>query len=61
LAAYPEIRSKYLDLSLVCTDLCKLDDQFPPNGMWVDYYEVNELRDLIQIAAPMLKKKGLGS
>lgn len=61
LAAYPDIRSKYLDLSLVCTDLCKLDPQFPPNGMWVDYYEVNELRDLIQIAAPMLKKKGLGS
>jgi hypothetical protein len=61
LAIYPEIRSKYLDLSLVCSDLCKLDDQFPPNGMWVDYYEVNELRDLIEIAAPMLKKKGLGS
>lgn len=61
LATYPEIRCKYLDLSLVCTDLCKLDPQFPPNGMWVDYYEVNELRDLIQFAAPMLKKKGLGS
>ena len=61
LATYPEIRSKYLDLSLVCTDLCKLDPHFPPNGMWVDYYEVNELRDLIQIAAPMLKKKGLCS
>lgn len=61
LAAYPEIRSKYLDLSLVCTDLCKLDEQFPPNGMWVDYYKVDELRDLIQIAAPMLKKKGLCS
>jgi hypothetical protein len=61
LATYPEIRSKYLDLSLVCADLCKLDPQFPPNGMWVDYYGVNELRDIIQIAAPMLKKKGLGS
>jgi superfamily II DNA or RNA helicase len=61
LAAYPDIRTKYLDLSMVCAELCQLDPLFPPLGLWVDYYGVNELRDIIQITTPVLKKKGLNS
>jgi superfamily II DNA or RNA helicase len=53
-AIHPSIRSSYLDLSVVCFELCKLDPQFPPNGLWVDYYNVKDLRDIITIAT---KKK----
>ena len=33
---------------------CKIDILFPPNGLWVEYYGVNDLRDIITI---MNKKK----
>jgi hypothetical protein len=49
------IRNSYLDLAVVCCELCKLDSQFPPNGLWVDYYKVKDLRDII-IIAPKKKK-----
>ena len=57
-AIHPSIRSSYLDLSVVSCELCKLDPQFPPNGLWVDYYNVKDLRDIITIAP---KKKKLTS
>ena len=49
LALYPEIKTQYLDLAIVCSKLCETDPLFPPNGLWVDYYNVNDLRDLIVI------------
>lgn len=49
LALYPEIKTHYLDLAIVCSKLCETDPLFPPNGLWVDYYNVNDLRDLIVI------------
>jgi superfamily II DNA or RNA helicase len=52
---YPAIRNSYLDLAVVCYELCNLDPQFPPNGLWVDYYKVKDLRDIITIA-PKKKK-----
>jgi len=61
LIAYPTIRTKYLDLSVVCAELCSLDPLFPPLGLWVDYYRANELCDIIKISTPVLKKKGLDS
>ena len=54
-AQHPEIRNCYLDLAVICCKLCKLDPLFPPNGLWVDYYKVNDLRDIITIA-PKKKK-----
>jgi predicted helicase len=56
LALHPSIRTSYLDLAVVCCELCKLDQQFPPNGLWVDYYKVKDLRDIITIT-PKKKNK----
>ena len=61
LEAHSEIRTKLLDVSVVCVDLCKIDPMFPPLGLWVDYYGVNELSDIIEIFKPIMKKKGLFS
>ena len=49
LLLYPEIKKHYLDLSIVSNELCKIDALFPPNGLWVEYYNVNDLRDIINI------------
>jgi predicted helicase len=49
---YPEIRFDYfknLDLAIVCSDLCAKDSLFPPYGFWVDYYNLRDLRELIEI------------
>ena len=57
LLLYPEIKKYYLDLSIVSNELCKIDLLFPPNGLWVEYYNVKDLRDLITITN---KKKKMG-
>jgi superfamily II DNA or RNA helicase len=57
LLLYPEIKKHYLDLSIVSNELCKLDILFPPNGLWVEYYNVKDLRDIITITN---KKKKMG-
>jgi len=56
LSLYPDIKKNYLELSIICDELCKLDPLFPPFGLWVDYYNVNELCDVIIISNK--KKKG---
>jgi hypothetical protein len=58
LLLYPEIKKQYLDLSIVCKELCKIDALFPPNGLWVEYYNMKDLRDIITITS---KKKKLGA
>ena len=57
LLLYPEIKKYYLDLSIVSNELCKIDVLFPPNGLWVEYYNVKDLRDIITITN---KKKIMG-
>ena len=57
LAQHYEIKNSYLDLAIVSCELCKLDPQFPPNGLWVDYYKVKDLRDIITNIAPKKKNK----
>ena len=57
LLLYPEIKKYYLDLSIVSNELCKIDTLFPPNGLWVEYYNVKDLRDIITITN---KKKKMG-
>lgn len=51
----------YIDLQSVCNKLCALDSKFPPNDLWVDYYnhygeKLNNLSDIIRFEA-MCKKK----
>ena len=57
LLLYPEIKKHYLDLSIVSNELSKIDALFPPNGLWVEYYNVKDLRDIISITNKK-KKKG---
>ena len=42
-----EIKKNYLDLSIICFELCKLDPMFPPHGLWAEYYNVKDLQDII--------------
>ena len=56
ISLYPCIKKNYLELSIICNELCKLDPLFPPFGLWVDYYNVNDLCDIIIISNK--KKKG---
>ena len=58
LISYPDIKKHYLELSIVSKELCKIDTLFPPNGLWVEYYNVKELRDIITITN---KKKKTGA
>jgi superfamily II DNA or RNA helicase len=57
LILYPELKKHYLDLSFVSNQLCKIDTLFPPDGLWVEYYHVKDLRDIITIS---IIKKGKG-
>jgi superfamily II DNA or RNA helicase len=58
LISYPDIKKHYLELSIVSKELCKIDTLFPPNGLWVEYYNVKDLRDIITITN---KKKKIGA
>ena len=49
LLVYPEIKN-ITDLSIVSNKLCKIDTLFPPNGLWVEYYNMKDLRDIITVA-----------
>ena len=46
LSQYPEIKT-LLEISSINNELCKLDHLFPPCGLWVEYYNVKDLRDII--------------
>ena len=56
----PDIKPSKLDLSTTCSQLCELDMMFPPNTMWVDYYRVNELGDIISYSSIKKKKQFSG-
>lgn len=58
LLLYSEIKKYYLDLSIVCKGLCELDNNFPPFDLWVEYYNVKDLRDII-IITNKKKKRGV--
>lgn len=58
LTLHNEIKKYYLDLSIVCKELCELDNNFPPNGLWVEYYNVKDLRNII-IIVNQKKKMGV--
>jgi len=44
---YPDMKKDYLDKSIICNKLCEIDKLFPPNGLWVEYYGVNDIGDII--------------
>jgi superfamily II DNA or RNA helicase len=49
----------WLDLSHVCNELCKIDTSFPPNELWVEYYNVKDLTEIITITKKKKKKIGI--
>jgi hypothetical protein len=57
LLLYPEIKADYLNLSTVVNKLCKLDILFPPDGLWVEYYNVKLLENIINISNKKSKTK----
>lgn len=44
-----EIKKDYLNLDKINKNLCESDNKLPPYGLWVEYYEVKELSDIIKI------------
>lgn len=49
LSLNPEMKNNYLNLINICNELCKLDSLFPPADLWVDYYNIKDLRNIISI------------
>ena len=56
LSLYPELKKHYMNLSSICEELCKLDVLFPPQDLWTDYYDVKDLKQLINISIGTKKK-----
>lgn len=57
LSLHTYLKKHYLDLNILCKELCSLDEQFPPFGLWEEYYNVPHLRNIIIIVN---KKKKTG-
>ncbi len=53
---YPELNAVNLSLTNLVDKLCKIDTLFPPNDLWVEYYNMKELRQIIVITPPKKKK-----
>ncbi len=54
---YQDLNNYTLNLSFICEELCKLDNNFPPFGTWIEYYDLNSLSDLIKIEIKLKKVK----
>lgn len=49
LLSNPKIKNNDLNLSKICNKLCNIDKLFPPNGLWIEYYNIKNLEDIIII------------
>ena len=38
--------------SQIMEDVCKADRRFPPCGLWIDYYKIKNIDEIIKISAP---------
>jgi predicted helicase len=47
LTASPELKRNYMDFAFLCDELCKLDPMFPESDLWVDYYPIKNIGELI--------------
>ena len=57
LSIYPELKKNHMNLSIIVKKMCETDPLFPPDGLWVDYYGVKDLRNIISIGVVSNKKK----
>ena len=51
LIKYPNLKDKFVSIGIdyICKELCKIDLKFPPYGLWVDYYNGDNIRKLSEI------------
>ena len=49
--------NNFLEMDEVCKKLCEIDSNFPPSGLWCDYYQINNLNEIICLAPSNKKKK----
>ena len=47
LTAFPELKRTYMDYTYLCNELCKIDPMFPESDLWVDYYPIKNIGELI--------------
>lgn len=52
-----DIKHFYMDISLLCCELCKIDSLFPPHGLWTDYYQIKDLSNIIIVKTIFSTKK----
>ena len=57
LTSYPDLKKHYMDMHHICSELCKLDDMLPPNGLWTDYYKVKDLQNIISLTVPNKRRQ----
>jgi hypothetical protein len=55
LIKHGDIRKHYLKLSIVCSELCEIDNNFPPSDLWIEYYNVDNLMDIIKFPRSKMK------
>jgi superfamily II DNA or RNA helicase len=55
LTASPELKRNYMDFAFLCNELCKLDPMFPASDLWVDYYPVKNIGELISFPKQKIK------
>ena len=47
LIIFPELKRNNMDFAFLCNELCKMDPMFPASDLWVDYYPVKNIGELI--------------
>jgi superfamily II DNA or RNA helicase len=55
LTASPDLNRNYMDYSYLCNELCKFDSMFPESDLWVDYYPVKNIGELISFPKRKIK------
>ena len=48
----PNLKNYYHDTAYICNKLCELDSRFPSSELWIDYYNIRQIKELIVISKP---------
>lgn len=54
LIKYPELKINSLKLDFISNTLCTLDIKFPPYGLWVEFYKIKDISEIIVIKTKKL-------
>lgn len=61
LSKHPELKNDYLNLNKIVKILCETDILYPPLDLWIDYYNINNLNDILKIDTIKIEKINLDS